>query len=142
VSEDAPNERRTGPPGVPPTDRDGDGPTFDRPWQARAFALAVALSEERGGGWDPFQTRLVEEVERGGDDTGRGREESDPEGCGYYDRWLDALERLVVEEELATEAELRERTGEFAVGERDASEFVDGDPHAHADHSHGHDHSH
>jgi nitrile hydratase accessory protein len=135
VSEDHPG----GPPQVPPTAGDGDGPTFDRPWQARAFALAVALSRARGGEWDPFQTRLVEEVARGdGDVSGTG--EPDPPDGGYYDRWLDALERLVVEEGFATESQLRTRAGEFAAGDRDASEFVDGDPHAHTDHSHDHSH--
>jgi len=119
-----------------------DAPTFDAPWQARAFALAVALTDERGADgirWREFQSRLVEEVgaEPGADD---------PEAA-YYREWLAALERLLVERGALDPGELAERVAAFEAGDRDAHEFVDGDPHAHAEdlpdgHAEGSHHEH
>lgn len=126
-----------------------DAPTFEAPWQARAFALAVALTDEDDLPWDEFQTRLVEAVDEevaadeGGDDA-------------YYRQWLTALERLLVDRDLLEPGELTERVADFDAGDRSAHEFVEGDPRGHADdlpeghaegggHEHGedgHDHSH
>lgn len=123
-------------------DLDPDRPTFEAPWQARSFALAVALTEagpdlggdDPGDGrpWKTFQRRLVDEIDR---------DESAP----YYEQWLAALERFVLEEGLLGEAAVADRTDEFAAGDRTAHEFVDGDPHGHVeghDHGHGHGHDH
>lgn len=134
----------------PPEDR-----TFDAPWQARAFALAVALTDETDRDWTAFQSRLVDEIEASTD-----ADPDDPDET-YYRQWLAGLERLLVEEGLVDPGDLRDRVDEFAAGDRSAHEFVTGDPHAHADdlpeghaegsdhdhgghgeHSHGHDHSH
>ncbi|WP_423751379.1 nitrile hydratase accessory protein [Salinirarus marinus] len=123
-----------------------DAPTFDAPWQARAFALAVALTDEDDLPWDEFQTRLVEEVDA---DLEAGGDADDV----YYRQWLAALERLLVERDLLDAGELTDRVGQFEAGDRSAHEFVDGDPHAHTEslpeghaegsgHSHGHDHRH
>jgi len=114
-----------------------DEPAFEAPWQARAFAVAVQLTE-RGDGdlpWETFQARLVEEIEAD-DDAVEGTEDV------YYEQWLRALERLLVEEGIVAGSELEERTREFERGDRDASEFVIGE-HGHShDHGHGHSHSH
>jgi len=119
-------------------DLDPDRPTFEAPWQARSFALAVALTEAgpdtdgvgNGRPWKTFQRRLVAEIDR---------DESAP----YYEQWLAALERLVVEEGLLGGSVVADRADEFAAGDRTAHEFVDGDPHGHVDgdgHGHGHGH--
>jgi nitrile hydratase alpha subunit/nitrile hydratase accessory protein len=115
----------------------GDRPTFEAPWQARAFAVAVALTEDRP--WETFQHRLAEEVGRDED-----ADHADPESA-YYEQWLRALERFVVEEGLLDPATVEARTVEFDAGDRNAHEFVDGDPHGHVDggdHGHDHDHAH
>jgi nitrile hydratase alpha subunit/nitrile hydratase accessory protein len=122
-----------------------DRPTFDAPWQARAFAVAVALTDEQYP-WETFQRRLVEEVERDGVRDAVGEKDTDPERA-YYEQWLRALERFVVEEGLLTSEEFHRRAAEFDAGDRDAHEFVEGDPHGHVDghehaHKHGHDHHH
>ncbi len=128
-------------------DRQGGGPdaaadrTFDEPWQARAFALAVALTDERDLDWERFQSRLVDEVDGA---TAEGA--TDAEGT-YYRQWLAALERLLVEEELVEPGALRDRVAAFADGDRTAHEFVEGDPHGHADrlpegHAEGSGHDH
>lgn len=105
-----------------------DAPTFDAPWQARAFALAVTLTDEHASEtltWEEFQSRLVEEVNTG---TGDG----DPDDV-YYDQWLTALERALVEREILDSGELVARVRAFEEGNRDGHEFVEGDPHAHTD---------
>lgn len=113
--------------------RQDDEPAFEAPWQARAFAVAVQLTE-RGEGdlpWETFQARLVEEIEADGD-------AAEATEATYYEQWLRALERLLVEEGLVTGDELDERVRAFERGDRDASEFVIGE-HGH-DHEHGHGH--
>jgi len=93
---------------------------FEQPWQARAFGLAVVLCRERGLDWEVFRSRLIEEI---------GSWEQDPDdGWGYYERWLDALERLVVELDLVPAAEASNRIDRLAHQ----------DEHAHDDHDHHH----
>lgn len=134
---------------------DGDA-TFSEPWQARAFALAVSVTDETGDGvgdWSSFQARLVAEIEAAESPAELASREEPPELDGdeetYYSQWLAALEELLVASGIDAEA-LRERALEFERGDRDAHEFVEGDPHEHADDlpdghadgSHGHSHDH
>ncbi|WP_435062702.1 nitrile hydratase subunit alpha [Halobaculum sp. EA56] len=126
---------------------DDDGPTFAEPWMARSFALAVALTDEDepGRAWEDFQSELVAELEA----TPGAEDGSDAD---YYGAWLAALERFLTDRDLVDEDDFAARVRAFADGERDAHEFVEGDPHAHADrlpeghaegahhHEHPHDH--
>jgi nitrile hydratase accessory protein len=66
---------------------------FDAPWQGRAFGMALAVVERLGVPWAEFQRRLIAEIAVHPD-------------APYYDCWLAALERLVVERGLATAGEL------------------------------------
>ena len=83
--------------------RDADGPVFAEPWEAQAFAMAVALHEAGLFGWAEWADHLSAEIRRaqaaGDADTGET----------YYRHWLAALERLVVEKGAATPAGLAER---------------------------------
>jgi nitrile hydratase accessory protein len=54
---------------------------FEEPWQARAFATAVAVVEERGLDWDVFRQRLVAAVAAAPDRP-------------YWESWVAALEDL------------------------------------------------
>ena len=74
--------------GVAPRGRSADGPVFDEPWQAQAFALVVHLQERRSIGRDEWAARL-----------GAALREQDPaaDGRDYYRRWLAALERVLLE---------------------------------------------
>ena len=80
--------------------RDESGPVFAEPWQAQAFAVIVKLTEAGQLTWKEWAERLgavlKEAEERGEFDTGRR----------YYEHWLTALERLVVEKNLAELEEL------------------------------------
>jgi nitrile hydratase accessory protein len=78
-------------------------PVFAEPWQARAFALALKLSER--GHFTPTEwtTALARELH-----TVATRGEVD-DGSRYYNHWLTALETLVVEKGLTNSAALTDR---------------------------------
>jgi len=81
---------------VPSIPRDDDGPVFREPWEAQAFAMALALHERGLFTWPEWAAMLAAEIKRaqaGGDpDTGET----------YYLHWLAALERMVAEKGIAT----------------------------------------
>jgi len=73
-------------PGLPIND---DGPVFREPWEAQAFAMAVAL-RERG------VFTATEWAETLGAEIKRAQVAGDPDrGDTYYRHWLAALERIV-----------------------------------------------
>jgi nitrile hydratase accessory protein len=80
-------------PSVPGIPRDEDGPVFREPWEAQAFALAVALHEQGVFTWPEWAAALGDEIGRVPDDD-------------YYRHWLAALERLVAEKRIADAATL------------------------------------
>ena len=67
-----------------------DGVVFREPWEAQAFAIAVALNERGVFSWTEWAATLADEIRaaqaRGDPDTGET----------YYRHWLDTLERLVI----------------------------------------------
>jgi nitrile hydratase accessory protein len=84
-------------PGLP---RDADGPVFREPWEAQAFALAVALHEHGLFGWDEWAALLGEEIKA-------AQRAGDPDtGVTYYHHWLAALERMVARKGIADDAVL------------------------------------
>lgn len=123
---------------------------FEAPWQARAFAVALATIEEGEHSWAEFQSRLAAGVEA--DDTdgevdhpnidSRDRTgvalEVEGRETAYYEQWLAALSELLVETETLTLEEIDARTQAFAEGDRTAEEWVEGE----RDHDHGEGHSH
>ncbi len=79
------------------------GPVFAEPWQARAFALALKLSE-RGHfsqrEWTAALSRELQQASACGDPD---------DGSHYYEHWLAALERLALQKGLTNAAALEER---------------------------------
>ena len=59
----------------------GEEPRFAAPWEARAFALAVALRDVGHLAWPAFSERLATRL-------------AEEPGHPYYERWLTALEDL------------------------------------------------
>jgi nitrile hydratase accessory protein len=73
-------------PGVPQGE---DGPIFREPWEAQAFAMAVALHRRGLFTWGEWAATLADEIKR-------AQAAGDPDtGETYYRHWLNALERLV-----------------------------------------------
>lgn len=85
---------------------------FNTPWESRAFGMAVALYEQgRYQHWDEFRERLIAEIsawER------HHREREEP--WNYYERWLAALERLLVEKDMLSKEEIELRTAGIMSG--------------------------
>jgi nitrile hydratase accessory protein len=71
---------------------------FSAPWEARAFAIALKLSESGHFTWDEFRDHLIAEVRAS--DRIRARDGTSDHG-EYYDHFLHALEKLLEEKGLA-----------------------------------------
>jgi nitrile hydratase accessory protein len=81
---------------VPSIPRDDEGPVFREPWEAQAFAMALALHERRLFTWTEWAATLAEEIKR-------AQAAGDPDtGETYYRHWLNALERIVAAKGIAT----------------------------------------
>lgn len=81
---------------------------FAEPWEGRAFGLAVALNEGGIYDWSDFSDKLIEET---------AADEQQGIHVNYYQRWLRALERLALDHNLLTPAELETRTQKYASDE-------------------------
>jgi len=76
--------------------RDDDGPVFREPWEAQAFAMALALHERGLFTWPEWAATLADEIKR-------AQAAGDPDtGETYYLHWLAALERIVAQKGVAT----------------------------------------
>ena len=95
---------------------------FQAPWESRAFGVAIALHDAGAIDHETLRSRLIAEIAAHALEHGTGED-----GSGYYERWLDALQHVLVEREIVSQAEIGERSAEIA--------------HAWA-HDHGHDHPH
>ena len=81
---------------VPSIPRDAEGPVFREPWEAEAFAMALALQERGVFTWAEWAETLGAEIKR-------AQAAGDPDtGETYYRHWLAALERIVAEKGVAT----------------------------------------
>ncbi len=87
---------------------DRDGPVFAEPWQAQAFALAVALHEQGHFTWNEWSATLAAEIR-----AAAARGDAD-DGSTYYHHWLAALERLVTDKALLTPDGLQARKSAWA----------------------------
>ena len=83
---------------------------FEDAWEGRVFGLATAMHEGRRFEWNEFRDRLIEEITHA---------DRHGEASSYYERWLDAFERLLVEKGLLSRDELAARLADFESGRRD-----------------------
>jgi nitrile hydratase accessory protein len=85
-------------PGIP---RDADGPVFREPWEAQAFAMALALHARGLFTWNEWAAALADEINH-------AQKSGDPDsGETYYRHWLATLEKLVSAKGVATSETLR-----------------------------------
>jgi nitrile hydratase accessory protein len=88
---------------LPELPRGNDGPVFAEPWQAQAFAMAVALQQRGLFTWTEWAERLAAEIRC-------AQAAGDPDrGDTYYHHWLAALEKVIVEHGLLSASDLAER---------------------------------
>lgn len=81
---------------IPSIPRDVNGPVFREPWQAQAFAMALALHQRGLFTWPEWAATLADEIKR-------AQAAGDPDtGETYYRHWLATLERLVAEKGIAS----------------------------------------
>ena len=93
-------EMRSELPGLP---CDAGGPVFNAPWEAQAFAMALALHERGQFSWKEWAQTLADVIaevrQRGEADTGEH----------YYRHWQTALERIAARKGLVSDALLQQR---------------------------------
>ena len=84
-------------PGFP---RDGEGPLFKEPWEAKAFAMVLRLHERGLFAWTEWADALAQEI--------RAAQIAGDADLGdtYYQHWLKALEALVARKGAASADEL------------------------------------
>jgi nitrile hydratase accessory protein len=84
-------------PGIP---CDAEGPVFREPWEAQAFALAVALHERGVFTWLEWADAIGYEIKQ-------AQLAGDPDtGETYYRHWLVALERVVMAKQVTDQITL------------------------------------
>jgi nitrile hydratase accessory protein len=84
-------------PGLP---RDGEGPVFEQPWQAHAFAMTLSLHERGVFTWPEWANALSQEIRSA------AHPDESTHGESYYLYWLKALETLIAAKGLASSQEL------------------------------------
>lgn len=79
---------------------DDQGPVFREPWEAQAFAIALALHQRGVFTWHEWANTLGDEIKK-------AQREGDPDiGTTYYHHWLNTIERVVARKGLTDRATL------------------------------------
>ena len=84
--------------------REGEEPVFRAPWEAKAFAIAVKLSELGHFTWAEWVEAFAAEVTHAESHEDFDAEHDD--GGKYYHTWLIALEKLLADKNLVLDEEL------------------------------------
>jgi nitrile hydratase accessory protein len=88
-------------PGLP---RDAEGPVFEQPWQAHAFAMTVSLHERGVFTWPEWSNTLAQQIRSAAPCD--AQHEARNAGETYYLHWLKALEELLGAKGVASIQEL------------------------------------
>lgn len=86
---------------LPQQPHDEEGAVFREPWEAQAFAMAVALSKQGVFTWSEWTETIGALI--------AADDEPDETGERYYQYWLSALEQLVSDKTPISSVELAER---------------------------------
>jgi nitrile hydratase accessory protein len=74
---------------LPLQPHDDEGPVFQEPWEAQAFALTVELSRQGLFSWPEWTETFSSEIKE-------AQEAGDPDlGDTYYEHWARALEKII-----------------------------------------------
>lgn len=93
----------TGPLAIP---RQNGEPIFQALWEARAFGIAVVLSEKEVYTWRDFSQGLAAQI---------AHAEQHGMDSSYYERWYAALEQLVTSRGLIAQEDIDQRAAEYAA---------------------------
>ena len=83
---------------------------FNEASEGQVFGLAIVMHEQGRFVWDEFRDRLIDEI---------ATAERDGINSSYFERWLNALERLLLDKNVLSREELGERLEAFRSGQRD-----------------------
>jgi nitrile hydratase accessory protein len=97
---------------LPALPRDDEGPVFNAPWEAQAFAMTVSLHAAGAFTWREWADALAAELS-----AAAAHGEPD-DGSHYYEHWLAALEKLVTGKGFVPEQELERRVNEWDAAAR------------------------
>lgn len=86
---------------------------FQNPWEGRAFGIAIALAKKGHYEWEDFRQELIASIAQW-----EASHSKDDPSWNYYQRWLQALERLAIETALINDEELETRTTEILSQEK------------------------
>lgn len=82
---------------------DANGPVFNAPWEAQAFAMTLSLHERGVFTWKEWAATLaqaIRDAQAGGDPDS---------GTTYYHHWLTALERITIARKLVSDTMITQR---------------------------------
>lgn len=82
---------------------------FDRSWERDAFGIAIALSKRGHYEWEGFRQKLIGSISEW-----ESMHVAEDPSWDYYERWLDALEKMAVESGAVEANELEDRARELA----------------------------
>jgi nitrile hydratase accessory protein len=97
---------------LPALPRDDEGPVFNAPWEAQAFAMTVSLHAAGAFTWREWADALAAELS-----AAAAHGEPD-DGSHYYEHWLAALEKLVTKKGVVPAQELQRRLDEWDAAVR------------------------
>jgi nitrile hydratase accessory protein len=97
---------------LPALPRDDEGPVFNAPWEAQAFAITLSLHAAGMFTWREWADALAAELS-----TAAAHGKPD-DGSHYYEHWLAALEKLVAYKGVVPEQELERRANEWDAAAR------------------------
>jgi nitrile hydratase accessory protein len=98
--------------GMPPLPLDAEGPVFNEPWEAQAFAIVLTLYQRQRFTWPEWVEVLSTEIKHGA------------ASHSYYEHWLAALETLLVAKDLARQSELNARKADLEANPPDRHDHV------------------
>jgi nitrile hydratase accessory protein len=99
--------------------RDNGELVFEEPWQGRALGMGVVVLQRTGASWAEFRRHLVAAI------AARRQGEGESEATTYYAAWLDALEALLAERELARGGRMTDTTLPLALHARVGARALD-----------------
>lgn len=77
-----------------------DEPVFNEPWEAQAFAMVIALHKQSLFTWEEWAEALSSEIHSGVE-------------LSYYQHWLKAAEKLMMDKQVFSSHALQSREQEW-----------------------------